>query len=300
VVQEVLSTGSVITVAGTGVSGYGGDQGQSTLAQIDHPGGVAVSSTGTVYIADTNNEAIRLLTPVPFSVGAVTNAASGVQGAVAPGEIVAVFGSGIGPSPVTSQTVAKGAFGTQISGASVYFNSTPAPLIYVSAGLAAAVVPYSVAGLSTVNVAVNYSGNTSATTVIPVTIAAPGIFTANAAGTGQASAVNQNGTVNSASNPAKLGGFISLYITGAGQTSPASVDGQIATAAAVQQLPVTVTIGGISAVVSYAGAAPGLVAGVTQVNVQIPAGVATGSAVPVTVMVGGVAAQSAATIAVSN
>jgi uncharacterized protein (TIGR03437 family) len=65
-------------------------------------------------------------------------------------------------------------------------------------------------------------------------------------------------------------------------------------------LPVTATIGGVNAPVTYAGAAPGEVAGVVQVNVQVPAGVATGSAVPVTVSVGGIAAQQGVTISVSN
>jgi uncharacterized protein (TIGR03437 family) len=136
--------------------------------------------------------------------------------------------------------------------------------------------------------------------VVPLANAAPGIFTANATGSGQAAAVNQNGTLNSASSPAKIGGYISLYITGAGQTVPALADGQVATASAITQLPVTATIGGVNAPVTYAGAAPGEVAGVVQVNVQIPAGVAVGGAIPVTVSVGGIAAQQGVTIAVGN
>jgi uncharacterized protein (TIGR03437 family) len=62
--------------------------------------------------------------------------------------------------------------------------------------------------------------------------------------------------------------------------------------------PVTVTIGGQSATVLYQGAAPGLVAGVSQINVQVPAGVTPGSAVPVTITVGGVASVNTVTMAV--
>jgi uncharacterized protein (TIGR03437 family) len=302
VVQEILASGSVITIAGNGTSGYGGDVGQSTLAQLDHPQGVSVTANGTVYIADTNNHIIRQLTPVPFSVGAINNAASGVGGAVAPGEIVAVFGNGLGPATLTSFKVANGSIGSTIpGGAQIFFGASPAPLIYTSSGLAAAIVPYSVAGQSTANVALLLNGTTSVTTVVPVAAAAPGIFTSNTTGSGQAAAVNvATGAVNSAANPVRLGAYISLYITGAGQTTPAASDGQIISSTALSVLPVTVTIGGIAAPVTYAGAAPTQVAGLTQVNVQVPQGVAVGSAVPVTVSVNGVPAQAGVTISVSN
>jgi uncharacterized protein (TIGR03437 family) len=302
VVRELLPSGSLITIAGSGTSGYGGDGGQSTLAQLDHPQGVAVGPNGTIYIADTNNNIIRLLTPVSFSVGAITNAASGAGGAIAPGEIVAVFGSGLGPATLTSFKVTNGSIGSTIpGGAQIYFGASPAPLIYTSSGLAAAIVPYSVAGQSTANVALLLNGTTSVTTVVPVAAAAPGIFTSNTTGTGQAAAVNvATGAVNSASNPVRLGGYISLYITGAGQTTPAATDGQIVSATALSILPVTVSIGGISAPVTYAGASPTQVAGLTQVNVQVPQGVTVGAAVPVTVSVNGVSAQSGVTISVSN
>ena len=301
-VWEMLPSGTVITIAGTGTSGYNGDGMQSTSAQVNGPNGVAVGPGGVIYFADANNEVIRTLTPVSFSVGAVTNAASNVQGAIAPGEIVTVYGNGIGPSTLTTGTVSNGALSSQIPGsAQIYFGGTPAPLLYSSPGLAAAIVPYNVAGASTANVVLSLNGQASVTTVVPVTNAAPGIFTLNLSGTGQAAAINvATGTVNGASNPVKIGGYISLYVSGAGQTSPAGIEGQIAKSAAQQVLPVTVSIGGVQAVVSYAGATPGTVDGLTQVNVLVPAGVATGSAVPVALSVAGVAAPSGVTIAVSN
>jgi len=301
IVQEVTAGGTVLTIAGNGTSSYCCDGVQSTRAELDAPGGVAFYN-GTVYVADTNNEAIRLLTPIPFSVGAATNAASGIDGPVAPGEIVAIFGNGLGPATLTAGTFSNGFLSSQIPGAAqIYFNATPVPLLYSSSGLAAAIVPFEVAGTTSVNVALLYQGVSSSTTVIPVTTAAPGIFTSNMTGAGQASAVNvATGALNSASNPVRIGAYLSLYITGAGQTIPPLANGQLATATAVTQLPVTVTVGGISAPVTYSGAAPGEVAGLTQVNVQIPAGVVVGSAVPVTLSVGGVPAQSGVTIAVSN
>jgi uncharacterized protein (TIGR03437 family) len=300
IVQKILPSGTILTIAGTGRPGYNQDGITATGASLDLPSGVAVDASGNVYVADTNNEIIRLLTPVPFSVGAVSNAASSVQGGVAPGEIVALFGAGIGPPSLTQFTVANGAIGNQIAGTQVLFNGIPAPLLYVSSSLIAAIVPYGVAQAPSADIVVSYQGANSAGLVAPVVSAAPGIFTASATGSGQAAAVNQDGSINSAANPAKAGSVISLYITGSGLTTPAETDGQLVNASPppVSVLTVTAQIGGQQATVTYAGATPTQVSGLTQVNVQIPAGIQTGTAVPVAVEAGGTAAQSGVTIAV--
>jgi len=62
--------------------------------------------------------------------------------------------------------------------------------------------------------------------------------------------------------------------------------------------PVTATIGGINAYVQYAGGVPGLVAGVLQVNVLVPQGVASGGSIPVVLTVGGQSAQGGVTVAI--
>jgi uncharacterized protein (TIGR03437 family) len=300
-VQKILPGGTVLTIAGIpGSPGYSGDGGDATTAQLNLPEGVAVDSSGNVYVADMNNELIRLLTPVPNSVGGVTNAASEVQGAIAPGEIVAIFGAGIGPSTLTEFSVANGYIGSQIAGTQVYFGGITVPLIYASPNVIAAIAPYEIANSTTANITVLNQGQLTNTLVVPVTTAAPGIFTANSTGSGQAAAVNQNGSVNSASNPASRGSYVSLYITGAGQTSPGGTDGQIANSAPYPQtvLPVTAQIGGQSAMVTYAGVTPTVVQGLTQVNVQVPTGIQPGGSVPVTLQAGGISAQSGVTIAV--
>ncbi|MCU1329779.1 MAG: repeat containing protein [Bryobacterales bacterium] len=300
-VWKLLPNGTLLSIAGTGRQGFGGDGGAANLADFDHPAGIASDASGNIYVADTNNSVIRLLKPVSFSAGAVTNAASGAQGPLAPGEIVAVFGDKIGPTTLTQFTVSNGAIGTQLASAQIFFNGKPAPLIYVSAGVSAAIVPWTLAGASTVDVTVIYQGNTSATSTFPVAPIAPGIFTADSTGTGQAAAVNGDGSLNQAATPVKVGGFISLYLSGAGATNPAGQDGRIIPATDPETRltsTVAVTIGGRSAVASYAGATPTSVAGLTQVNVQVPVGITTGASVPVTVSVGGVAAQSGVTIAV--
>jgi uncharacterized protein (TIGR03437 family) len=102
-------------------------------------------------------------------------------------------------------------------------------------------------------------------------------------------------------NPVKPGGVISLYATGEGQTSPVGVDGTLAgSSSAHPVLPVSVTVGGTPATVQYAGSAPGQVAGVMQVNVQIPSGVKPGGYVPIVLQVGDQTSNSAVWIAVSG
>jgi uncharacterized protein (TIGR03437 family) len=129
------------------------------------------------------------------------------------------------------------------------------------------------------------------------------LFSYNGTGAGQAAAINDvDGTVNTAANPVKIGAYISFYETGEGQTTPAGVDGKIATVSLpTPNLPVTATVGGLPAVVQYKGAVPGAVAGLMQVNVQIPAGVIPGGYVPVVLSVGNASTVSDAIwIAVSN
>jgi len=160
---------------------------------------------------------------------------------------------------------------------------------------------YGVTG-PTVEVTVIYQGQTAVPATIQVFAAAPGLFTADGTGAGQAAAINQDGTINSASNPAPIGSIISLYATGGGQTSPAGVDGQVSTLPlARQSLPVLVSIGEqiVTTQLQYAGPAPGEIAGLMQINVPLPLGLKTGSAVPVAILVGFVSrSQSNVTIAV--
>jgi uncharacterized protein (TIGR03437 family) len=81
-------------------------------------------------------------------------------------------------------------------------------------------------------------------------------------------------------------GYISLYATGEGQTEPAGVDGKLDSTPARPVLPVSVTVNGMPATVLYAGGTPGQVAGLMQLNVQIPNGVQSGGYVPVVLQVG--------------
>jgi uncharacterized protein (TIGR03437 family) len=307
-VEKVLPGGTRLVIAGDGIAGNTGDGGQGSAAQFNQPYGVTVDSRGNVYVADAANAVIRELTPIPLSIGAVANAASVTAFAppasgsgdsqipVSPGEIVLLFGTGLGPSTLTVASPVKGFYPTSLAGTSVSFNNTAAPLIYTSSGIVAAIVPYEVYGQTSVPVTVTYNGKVTQATTVPVGVAAPGLFTADSSGSGQAAAFNQNFTLNSASNPAPVGSVIVLYGTGEGQTSPGGVDGKIAAASGLPPAPVqnySVTINGVPAVIDYMGGVPTSVAGLFQMNVEIPTGVPAGASVPVVVKIGGVVSQTA-------
>jgi len=233
----------------------------------------------------------------PSNISGILNAASSLSGPIAPGEIVAITGGTIGPSPLAAATVpTKGALGTSLSNTSVTFNGTPAPIVYSSASQTAVLVPYAVGGSSTANVVVSYGGQTTAAFQAEVAPTAPGIFTLSTTGSGAAVAFNQDGTLNSQSNPATAGSVVAILATGGGATEPAGQDGLVENNVfRTLVAPVTATVGGKAAQVTYAGSSPGLISGIVQVQVVIPAGAGAG-AVPVVLTMGTVSSQTTATI----
>jgi uncharacterized protein (TIGR03437 family) len=238
--------------------------------------------------------------PPAISAAGVANGASFAGGAVAPGEIVTIYGTGFGPASITTlQLDSTGKVVSTLAGTTATFNNVPAPVVYVVKGQMSVVVPYEVSGSAAATLQVIYNGAASNTVSVPVTDAAPALFTYNASGSGPLAAANQDGSVNTAANPATVGSVMVFYGTGEGQTSPGGVDGQVANSVYPKPvLPVSATIGGVAATVLYYGAAPGDVAGAFQMNVMVPAGSAIGAAVPVTFMVGTKTSQAGVTIAV--
>ncbi len=212
-VQKILPGGTVLWIAGDGAPGYSGDFGVGTSAQMSQPYGVAVDKAGNVFVAEAANAIIRKLTPVPFSIGAISNAATirpfalppgGFGDAtvpISPGEIVVLFGTGLGPATIVSNTPVNGVYGTQLAGTQVTFAGIPAPILYTSSGIVSVIVPYGVNGLPTANVAVTYQGNQSVVTPVPVAATTQGIFTADASGSDAAVTVSLDGTLNSSTHP---------------------------------------------------------------------------------------------------
>jgi uncharacterized protein (TIGR03437 family) len=307
-IRKFLPGGTITTIAGNGSQGYSGDGGLAPQAQLNGPTGLWADASGNVYVADTGNNAVRVLQPAGsgLMLKSVANGASNQAGAVAPGEILVLYGSGLGPSQLTAyQLASNGTLPTSLAGTSVWFNGIAAPVLYTSATQVGVVAPFEITG-SNVQVYVQYQSQSSAALTLPLAPAAPGIFTVNASGQGQATAFNDafdpadaNGQLNSSASPVAPGNQLTLYTTGAGQTSPPSSDGSFGSAPLPQTaLPVSVTIGGQPAMVLDAGAVLNAISGMVAVTVEVPSNVQPGSAVPVTLQIGAATAQAGVTVAI--
>jgi uncharacterized protein (TIGR03437 family) len=307
---------------GSGTFGVTGTAGCDWTASSDAPWlkvtWAAVGGSGTVYYTAEANTSpgprsarISVLDqvfalsqesgPVVASTG-VVNGASFARTSLAPGLIVTVFGTMMGPEKLASYALTpdRTAIATELAGTRVLFGGVPAPILYTSAGQLSAIVPYAVAGQSSTRLVVEYNGVRSNAVDLPVAASAPAIFTLNASGTGQGAILNQNNTVNSTAAPAARNSVVQIFATGEGETTPDGLDGLLvpASAATRPKLPVTVRIGNVDATVTYAGSAPGMVAGLIQINARIAANAPLGDAVPVVVTIGGVASQPGVTMVV--
>ncbi len=232
----------------------------------------------------------------------IVNSASFLNGGLAPGEIVSLFGKDLGPDPLVVYQIGADhvTLPTAVGATQVFFNDEAAPIIFSSSGQVSAIVPYTISDSTVVKVRVEFGSTQSNTVNMPVSPSAPAFFTIGNAATGQGAFLNKDNTVNSAQNPAHAGDFVELYGTGGGLSSPAFSAQTLSPSAEPLprlQLPVTVTVGGRSAKVTYAGGVPGAIPGLMQVNVQLPADVPTGNSVPVVMTIGAGTAPTA-TIAI--
>jgi trimeric autotransporter adhesin len=257
-IRVIAPNGAIRTVAGTGAVGDSGDGGAASAATLASPRDLAVDGQGRIYISDQDNNRVRKLTPSSLSIRTVVNAASLIAGPVAPGEAISIFGPQLGPQ--------------------VYFDGAPAVVLFASKTQVNVIVPASVAGKTLTQLQVRSDAAGADSFALTVRDAAPALFTIDGSGLGQAAVVNQDGTINSTSNPAPAGTIVSLYGTGNGGLNTT-----------------TVRIQGLPAEVLFAGqVSPGLF----QVNVRLPADVFPSDRVPVELVVGDFAAQPGTTIAV--
>jgi uncharacterized protein (TIGR03437 family) len=291
-----------------GVTPAGGTT-PATLAVSVNPAGLQSGTyNGTINITPAGS-AVPQMVPVTLQVGGVPapptilgviNAASGAVGTVAPGMAISIFGTALGPQTSASFAAppAGGTVATALAGTEVLFDGTAVPVLYTSALQVNALAPFELANKPNTVLQVVYNGVTSAGVALPVVPAEPGLFSVDATGKGQGDILNQDSTLNSASNPAAAGSAIVLFGTGGGLTLPPSTDGALNpisnTGALV--LATTATVGGQPANVFYAGPAPGLVSGVFQINLTLPANTPSGN-IPVIVKVGDAISQ-AVTVAV--
>jgi uncharacterized protein (TIGR03118 family) len=238
----------------------------------------------------------------PSAITAVANAASWQTGAIAPGEIIVIGGQTVGTVPIAAATIpATGSIGTTLSGVTVTINNISAPIIYTSGSETSVQVPDSLIPSPfspTASVVVQTPGQTSPPFLVALAQAAPGLFAANASGAGPLAALNQNGTVNTATNQATANSTITVFATGEGYTVPPSGDGAITTGTALApSMPVTMTIGGLPAPVVTVGTPVGTLSGIMAVTATVPSGLTAG-AVPVVLTVGTVSTTQKVTIAV--
>ena len=245
--------------------------------------------------------------PAPQIFG-VVNSASFQQGVISPGEIITIFGTGLGPAALALFDPTSPSIPTSLPAAgaatSVKIGGISAPLIYTSATQIAAIVPYTVSGVSA-GVVVTY-GAQPPSLVFTVGVAASnvGVYTISSSGQGQAAALNFNSvtsdyTVNSGTAAAARGSTVVLYVTGAGAMSSLVANTLIPASPAITPLAaVAVTIGGQAATVNASQAAPGSVPGLLQINAVVPATATVGLAAPVVVNIGGVDSQTGVTMAV--
>jgi uncharacterized protein (TIGR03437 family) len=276
---------------GAGVTMYGGS------SNGEFSGLVAVSADSRVFVLDSYDGSTGPTRTGPFpaepsgaggssailfhlspNAGAslaplacVGNAATFTIGPVAPGELVALYGSGLGPlEGVPTQATLETPFPTQAAGVEVTFDGTPAPLLWVQDAQINLAVPWSVSGPAT-KVCVTYNQVQTNCLSWPVAAVSPGVFTMDGV---HAAAWNQDGTYNSAANPAPLNSVVSILATGLGPISPAQANGSlVGSPLPVNTLPVQLQCQGgtncpaeITYGTLYAGPAPDEIAGVSQIN----------------------------------
>jgi uncharacterized protein (TIGR03437 family) len=258
---------------------------------------LAVDPAGVVHFAGSGSgNLVSTITPgnsPPSRVLSILNAAAQTfaaaippSGLVAPGEIITLYGSGLGPTAPVGASPRNGFFPTSLGGVQVLVDGVPIPLLYVSASQINAEVPSpidwlqsGVADLQVVNngtqlpdfhVAVTTSAFAAFTNGPPVTLPDIGVPLA---------ATNQDGTVNSHNNPAKAGSYVSIWATGFGSVPGVTMQGALATAVSNYCVGCQVSLSGSSPSVTeritYAGPSPGQIDGLMQINFMIPAEVSS-------------------------
>jgi uncharacterized protein (TIGR03437 family) len=224
-------------------------------------------------IANTGSSGFSILlgAAAPIALSGVANAASRIVGApLSPGSLAVVYGT----------------FAADTSGLTAQFgNGLTAPVLAVSSGQATIQVPWELSGQSQATLSMTLRGQTSNGVVVNLSSFAPGIFTVNGSGTGQAAIYDSLNHLVDTSNPAIPGvTTLQIYATGLGEVAGQPVTGSAAPAnpPSLTTTTPTVTIGTANAPVLFSGLVPGLV-GVDQLNVLVPPSVSAGASISVTI-----------------
>jgi uncharacterized protein (TIGR03437 family) len=274
--QTPLADGDVLDLFITAGSGAFPGAAQVRLANI-----VATDDTGSAVSIDSSSATVQIQSgaTLAFPTQTVLNTAGLQTGPIAPGEMITLL-----DMPPASPTI--------------FINGVAAPLISTGAGGINAIVPFGLDLSGPADLQVRNQDAIIAEQSIPVAQVAPAIFTQTGAGAGPAAALNANSTANSFSNPAAVNSVLTLFGTGFGLTQTPVVDGQLAAGPSELVLPVSATIGGVAATVTYAGAAPAEIGGLTQINIRIPDGLLSNPYTPIALTVANVTTPPGVTVSI--
>jgi len=217
-----------------------------------------------------------------FPLACIANSASAMVQPVAPGAMVTLIGNGLGPEDgVQTQATMSVPFPVEAGNVKVTFDDLPAPLLWVQDRQVNAIVPWGLTPGTNTNVCVTWANTNTNCLSWPVAQTMAGVFLVDG---GFAAALNEDGTVNSAANPAPASSIVSIFVTGLGPISPGQPDGSlVGLPLPSNTLPVTVSMVHCdespfpphdctnkgAGPISYAGPAPFLAAGVSQINFQV-------------------------------
>jgi trimeric autotransporter adhesin len=207
------------------------------------------------------------------------NAASLLPGPISAGEIVTLFGS-VPAAP------------------HFRMDGLPMHTIYSGPSEVNVMIPFGLTPARTHRLEVHTEGGEHLEIPLDTAQFSPAIFTQNGSGTGPGVILNQDHSLNSASNPSPPDSIITIYGTGFGRPDPPLVDDQLASKASTPTPPVTADIAGIPAQVIDMGAAPGLIPGLLQINVRIPTAVKPDPQAVITLQIGDARSQSGITVAI--
>jgi uncharacterized protein (TIGR03437 family) len=243
--------------------------------------------------------------PAVFNSGVVNGASFAAGQPVAPGALVAIFGTNLSSTTVPGDTVP---LSDTINNTSVTFNGIPAPLVFVSSGQINAQMPWEALNPSatsgTVNVVVTNGTQQSQPITVQLAQIAPGVYSIPA-GAGYAVAINNaDGSLAApagavpgiTSHPANVGDAIILYASGLGPLDNPDPDGAASPVLRHTLTTPVLLLGGVQCNVFYSGLTPQF-PGVNQVNFFVPQ-VSAGNSIPLQLQAGGITSTDQVVMAV--
>ena len=308
-----MATGAGLALQNPLVAGPGCESDSSAIAKISADGstlqfatyldscnapGIALSAGGSIYAGVSSNPGnsaavlnISATASTPLSINQISNAFSGDQGAVVVGGLYTLTGSGFQPPAIDLGFTPASNLPSQLGGVTVLFDGAPAPILEVAPGRVIVATPERLirphrgsVPLDFASVRISYNGSLSNPVWMPVSASAPGLLTTGALNPSSISAdgyvQNQDGTLNSVTNPAPVGSAIKLFATGMGATTPPVIPGSLAQSTSISpDVPVYASwqqfVPGTLTPPLTVESIPGFVSSVFQIPTQVSASAAS-------------------------